>query len=304
MKITGTYIQSTLGSVTGNENTNTEVNDSLGNKVTVPAGFKVVNPSDTVLDGIIIEDVSAGDSVSKGNQFVWIPVGKINTPDGIEEIKLARYDFYMKGEDGNYPEMGTDEYKEETASEHAASGYKNAIAKDINQFINNTNQKGGYYLGRFEAGNQDDRVVSKKGVPVYNMIPQNDASDNAQNMYDKTDYTSDLVNSYAWDTAIIFIEKFGENKNYATQNGSNTQGSLVSTGESILSDTGKEDVQCNIYDMAGNLHELETETCCIEGLGSYTNRGGRYNTEEYASNRSGGNMAGGYNWGFRVIIYL
>ena len=96
VKITGTYIQSTLGSVTGNENTNTEVNDSLGNKVTVPAGFKVVNPSDTVLDGIIIEDVSAGDSVSKGNQFVWIPVGKINTPDGIEEIKLARYDFYMK----------------------------------------------------------------------------------------------------------------------------------------------------------------------------------------------------------------
>ena len=37
-------IESTLNLVTGEEKTNTEVNDSYGNKVIVPAGFKIINP--------------------------------------------------------------------------------------------------------------------------------------------------------------------------------------------------------------------------------------------------------------------
>ena len=69
---------STLGTVTGNETSNTTVQDSLENKVVVPAGFKVVNPTDNVEDGIIIEDVSAKDSTTAGSQFVWIPVGTIH----------------------------------------------------------------------------------------------------------------------------------------------------------------------------------------------------------------------------------
>ena len=64
-------IKSTLGTVTGDEKTNTKVNDCYGNKVVVPAGFKIVNPEDNVPDGIIIEDVKAGDEISKGNQYVW-----------------------------------------------------------------------------------------------------------------------------------------------------------------------------------------------------------------------------------------
>ena len=51
---------STLGTVTGTETSNTTVQDSLGNKVVVPAGFKVVNPTDNVENGIVIEDVNHG----------------------------------------------------------------------------------------------------------------------------------------------------------------------------------------------------------------------------------------------------
>ena len=43
----------------------------------VPAGFKIANPSDTVSDGIVIEDVNAGNTNTKGSQFVWIPVGNV-----------------------------------------------------------------------------------------------------------------------------------------------------------------------------------------------------------------------------------
>ena len=69
--------------------------DSYGNEVKVPGGFKVVNPEDNVTDGIIIEDVSAGDSNTKGSQFVWIPVGDVYTDEehtdaNKKTIKLGR----------------------------------------------------------------------------------------------------------------------------------------------------------------------------------------------------------------------
>ena len=59
-KITGTYVPSD----------NYTFTDEYGNKVQVPGGFAVINPEENVEDGIIIEDVSAKDETTKGNQFV------------------------------------------------------------------------------------------------------------------------------------------------------------------------------------------------------------------------------------------
>lgn len=56
--------------ITGKEKTNIETKDKEGNRVVVPAGFKVVNPESTVNEGIVIEDVSANNSDTVGNQFV------------------------------------------------------------------------------------------------------------------------------------------------------------------------------------------------------------------------------------------
>ena len=67
------------------ETENTDLEDSLGNKITVPAGFYIVTPSQdstvtynytgdnipTVQDGIVIQNAK------DGNQFVWVPVGNI-----------------------------------------------------------------------------------------------------------------------------------------------------------------------------------------------------------------------------------
>ena len=56
--------------------TNTELEDIFGNKITVPAGFKITSDSpNTVTGGIIIEDVDAGTTTTSGSQFVWIPIG-------------------------------------------------------------------------------------------------------------------------------------------------------------------------------------------------------------------------------------
>ena len=50
-------------------------------------------------------------------------------------------------------------------------------------------------------------------------------------MYTSNNFTSDLMNSYAWDTAITFIQKCTDKTNYANQSSLNT--SFLSTGTTM-----------------------------------------------------------------------
>jgi len=54
-----------LTEITGNETEKTDTTDKEGNRIVIPAGFKVVNPEDNVTKGIVIEDVSAEDENSR-----------------------------------------------------------------------------------------------------------------------------------------------------------------------------------------------------------------------------------------------
>ena len=140
----------TLGTVTGTEKTNTVVKDSLGNEVKVPAGFKVVNPEETVPDGIVIEDVDAT-RPTIGSQFVWIPVGEVTKKDKTKvTINLGRYDFDSSGNASECSSIFT----EDTAENHNSS-YGNTIAKDIENFKTKATASKGYYIGRYEARDKD-----------------------------------------------------------------------------------------------------------------------------------------------------
>ena len=259
VKITGTR-KKKLADITGNETENTETQDSLGNKVVVPGGFKVVNPNDNVEKGIIIEDVSAGNDYTKGSQFVWIPVGKIKTSSDEKTIDLGRYDFNSSG---NIIQVASN-FIEETTQEHG-----NTIAKNINEFKESATVNGGYYIGRYESGDalatdssrgtsSSDRnpMVCKTGVYPYNWIEQSQAANLCQNMYNSKNYTSDLINSYAWDTAIVFIQECSGDKEYSMQK--RLQTTIAKCGKS--SNGTNKDVKCNIYDMAGCVREWTTET--------------------------------------------
>lgn len=80
---------------------NVELHDKNGNKIVVPAGFKIVvnddtNNAMTVNKGIVIEDAMGTET--KGSQFVWIPVGEIIKEDNsVEKINLNRYIFEDDG---------------------------------------------------------------------------------------------------------------------------------------------------------------------------------------------------------------
>ena len=239
---------------------NTPLTDEYENKITVPAGFKILVDDTTnytadnvnVTKGIVVED-------EEGNQFVWIPVGKIYT----------------------------DAEKTE------------ANAKTIT-------------LGRYEARTKIERknqtddlttVTLKVDDYVYNYVSQSQASERCQNMYTDKPYESDLVNSYAWDTAIIFFQEFGEKENYANETSVNS--SLANTGTSGTSYTGEKDVICNVYDMASNCYEWSTETCSDSYLPCAL-RGGSCDGSTYctSSRNSDNTTDADVYYSFRPLLYM
>ena len=286
---------------------NTEIKDAKNNKIVVPAGFKIVEGATTVDKGIVIEDVT--ETATKGSQFVWIPVGTITKADGTSvEINLNRYTFDSNGIPTAQDSNVINSYYQELET----SSKGNATAKSITNFKNSVVQNGGYYIGRYEArtatarnatGNALTQITEKGTENVYNYVTQLQAAQLSQNMYNSDKFTSDLINSYAWDTAIVFIQNCGTNTKYSRQNRLNT--SLAQTGTNSLTDTSKIDVQCNIYDMASNIVEWTTET---SGYSSYpcVSRGGYYNDSDYCtSGRDYNNTSvSSSRVGFRPLLYL
>ena len=266
--------------------TNTTIYDEYNNPVKVPAGFKLAEDSGTdVTKGVVIEDVSAGDSNTKGNQYVWIPIGnvKYNANGEAKTINFGRYEFetnsvgVMKQSADNYTsvveiDVGQDyNYTELTSSSNGET-----VAKNLGDFITKAKNAGGYYIGRYEAGKVEgntDTFNIKKGQEVYNEITQPDAATLARNLYSSNNnFESDLINSYVWDTAIVFIQTFSGDADYSRQG--KFQSTLTTTGNAHDSNNNY-DVRCNIYDMAGNVKEWSTETY-TRSYSPCVTRGGNY----------------------------
>ena len=164
--------------------------------------------------------------------------------------------------------------------------------------------------GTSNVSNPNNPIVCKSGVYPYTYINQADSSYLCQGMYGSTNFESDLINSYAWDTAIVFIQEFSGDTNYSRQVGINTEGAIQKCGESILNynlDAGDtaQDVRCNIYDMAGNIREWTTETSFRSGI-PCVGRGGHYSdTDIYTSLRDNGHTySSNRGSSARPIIYL
>ena len=294
------------------ETENIVLKDANGNIFTLPAGFKVVVNDDTgnaktVDKGIVIEDET--DVATKGSQFVWVPVGKIYTDvermeENAKTISLGRYDFDTKtGAESEYTGGNVEEDKGDTNT--ALKKWGNTIAKSISEFKTSVTINGGYYIGRYEARttverkSKDDDLtqITEKGTDIiYNYMTQSNAALKAQTMYDNTNFISDLINSYAWDTAISFIQKCTEQTNYANQ---------ISFNKALLPKGTTTDKQCNIYDMASNIFEWTTETSIKI---KYPNvlRGGCYANDAYhTDNRLTDNTIDSFIYGgFRPILYI
>ena len=308
---TGTTVEEARNQNKPFEN-DTTITDSCtpANSIRVPEGFKIAEDSAlTVEDGVVIED-------KDGNQFVWIPAkteaeggATINlSTGGTAKIVYKRTDFGKQY--GSYSN-----YSETMPSDEEAS----------------VNAWGGYYIGRYEAGDKesteaktmrsgetDATITIKKGQAPYNYITQANAKTKAEGMDTLQEYTTattKLVSSYAWDTAINFIQiknsDYGTNSpegNYSNSN-SFTYTDIAGdeqtgpTGELIP--TGQTTAVSNVYDMGGNLWEYSTESYSNERIPCVT-RGGLYGVyyDSYpAGHRSRSDGSADSGVGFRVTLY-
>ena len=317
---------------------NTKAEDAYGNKITIPKGFKVVahgtvagsatytysgDNIPAVQDGIVIENGT------DGNQFVWVPVGTIkNKNNTTSTITLGRYSSFTATNGiytpaqvasvenctqtvtigGNFQELSTS--REGNSAEDSTA--QNATARNLKEFISTTLSNGGYYIARFEASGTASKITSKYNQKVLVDITQPNAAKLAREMYEEVKennelvYASDLVNSYAWDTAIVFIQTYSVKTDYARHNESKTTKAFTATGKN-------DDKYCNIWDMSGNASEWTTEYSANSGTSSFNpcvSRGGYYDTGNglagnFTSYRSFLNATySNSNSGLRPLLYV
>ncbi len=292
-------------------------------QVVIPAGFKQASDSAVTLEGGIVIEDDGSDETKKGNQFVWVPVEqKIKFyDDTMGVIQLGRYDFGTKDEQKlNGPKEGNAEIGMTANSSYKATEDSNSVARNIEEFVDQTKRAKGYYIGRYEMGiegatvnedtkqwteeeNGSKKVVCQAGKTVYNYRTRDEAATESRNLYNEVKkgetkiYTSDLINSYAWDTAVVYIMKTtGENR-YAYQ-GDEGGSSAVATGT-------KGDEKCKINDMAKNVIEWTTEYNSNTSF-PCVSRGDHYrNSGNFTSRRtSGETWVSAPDTGFRPILYI
>lgn len=251
----------------------------------MPTGFTHLEGE--VEDGYVIQD-------EYGNEFVWVPV---------ESGKLTRNTLL----DTKYQE-----------SNSSASALVNSVAQNY-----------GFYIARYESSvyetNGEKVASSKAGVLPWTNVTYTEATSaasKAATTFGYEGYQTAILNSYAWDTALLWIDSKVEN--YSTNTGyGNYSGSIRNTGAT------QTDIQNNICDLAGNVREWTTEiykettptttntsknknkknnvtnTAVVSETVNYrVIRGGSANLSRTASSHTGykENTSEAY-WGFRMILY-
>lgn len=247
----------------------TEIPEISATNPYVPEGFEVIN--DNVDEGFVIEDKS-------GNQYVWIPV---------ESGKLTRNTIFSV------------EYEE---SNSTASALVNSVAKNY-----------GFYIGRFEASQYeiDGKIVaaSMSGKIPWTNVTYQDAivyANKSAEAFGYTDCSTSLINSYAWDTTLEWIDASVTNYSSVTNYG-NYSGTIYPTG------TTQSDIIKNISDLAGNVREWTTEIYkssteqkdnSKEKVIYRVVRGGSANLSRTPGSHIGySESTADTYWGFRTILY-
>ena len=298
--------------------------------VKIPTGFYYVGGTKT--SGIVISDnVNDKDKYKNkavvgtdllGNQYVWIPC---TTDSTSSKLQYARTEWGVEADGDDNSRAIKDELTLTDASvtysnADTANGINADVSKEIVAQIKaekaSVAQYGGYYIGRYEVGKNSDTAVVKYNQTPYASITWSTAYGLAKKIITNSEVNSYLCSSYAWDTAVNFIQNNSTAKNYATSiegfNGNwnpqavkDPSGNVIKpAGTSQQLNTGLTTQFCNIFDMGGNEAEFTTE------LNPGTSetvvlRGGRYNNGGPAGYRwDNGSGDAHINLGFRATLFL
>ena len=299
--------------------------------VKIPTGFYYVGG--TKASGIVISDNKNDKNKYRnqkvvgtdllGNQYVWIPC---TTDSSSSDLQYARTEWGVEVDGADNSRAIKDELTlTDSSVTYSDADTANGINADVSKEIvaqikaekTSVAKYGGYYIGRYEVGKNGDTAVVKYNQTPYAEITWSTAYGLAKKIITNSEVNSYLCSSYAWDTAVNYIQNNSTAKNYATSiegfNGNwnpqavkDPSGNVIKpAGTSQQLNTGLTTQFCNIFDIGGNEAEFTTE------LNPGTSetvvlRGGRYNF---------GHSPAGYRWddgsgdanvgyGFRATLFL
>lgn len=254
---------------------NTIYKDSESNKeAVIPKGFKVSeDPTEQKIDtGLVVID-------QEGNEYVWIPC-TIDGTDGTVTYSREETKWGIETDGSDNSRAVKDELTLLDAGvTYSELDIQNGINQEISQeIVNQINAEKasvekykGFYIGRYEVGKENNKAVIKQDKEPYAEIKWIDAYHQAKGIGGGTAATTYLCSSYAWDTALQYIETKTENTDYGSNiskyNGNwksknivDKHGNIIKkAGEAKKLNTGLTTAIYNIYDMGGNAAEFTTE---------------------------------------------
>lgn len=298
--------------------------------VKIPTGFYYVGG--TKASGIVISDNKNDKNKYRnqkvvgtdllGNQYVWIPC---TTDSTSSKLQYARTEWGVEVDGNDNSRAIKDELTLTDASvtysdADTANGINADVSKEIVAQIKaekaSVAQYGGYYIGRYEVGRNSDTAVVKYNQTPYASITWSTAYGLAKKIITNSEVNSYLCSSYAWDTAVNFIQNNSTAKNYATSiegfNGNwnpqavkDPSGNVIKpAGTSQQLNTGLTTQFCNIFDMGGNEAEFTTElnpgtseTVVLRGGYNDCNGPAGYRWDD-------GSGGAGIGYGFRATLFL
>lgn len=256
----------------------------------IPNGFiaSTVVGETTVDQGLVIKEGTDGASTTS-NEFVWIPVTDISQ-------------FYMVGNFSTFDVNANASYKTMIGAPYGTEGplmYASVLKYK------------GFYIGRYEAGNESSTFVSKKSTTPYYTTTFANYLIKARAYKPVASATSDgmpvstLVYEEQWDAAMRFMKDVTNTGTPSSKYIINSAAMGNYFGSRVLTGTNSAYMVKNIYDMAGNMREWVMGEYSTSW---YTTRGGYYSSngsDSPVSNRDySSTTATDASLGTRMAIYL
>ena len=242
--------------------------DSENNTATVPAGFTVseIEGEKNISTGLVIYDIPEDeienvDWTTKNedgaynvqtlyNQFVWIPVA---STEEYQRNFSYQNDFNSSSEN-TFTDTGylpTDIQPKTDDATNNENVERTAVLK-----------YNGFYIARYEAGNENSNVVSKQNITIYTDKNQTDFKTIGKTMYgESSSYVkSAMCSGIQWDMVMKFVngKKDGNGNVYDVEISNSNRHRGNSVGVEKSGNNIADKVQ-NIYDLEGNCYEYVAE---------------------------------------------